>query len=45
MGFAHASFAHRDSFSASVRYRDWRRSPRGFYEPIPVVEYFGESIV
>ena len=37
--------AHRDDFRTSDRYQDWRRLLRGFYEPMPVVEYFGESIV
>jgi hypothetical protein len=29
----------------STRYQDWRRLLHGFYEPMLVVEYFGESIV
>jgi heme-degrading monooxygenase HmoA len=37
--------AHRDGFRTSTRYQGWRRLLHGFYEPIPVVEYFGESIV
>lgn len=37
--------AHRDGFRTSDRYRDWRKLLHGFYEPMPVVEYFGESIV
>jgi heme-degrading monooxygenase HmoA len=37
--------AHRDGFRTSERYQDWRRLLHGFYEPMPVVEYFGESIV
>lgn len=37
--------AHRDGFRGSARYQDWRRLLHGFYEPMPVVEYFGESIV
>lgn len=37
--------AHRDGFRSSERYQDWRRLLHGFYEPMPVVEYFGESIV
>ncbi|WP_029936933.1 antibiotic biosynthesis monooxygenase family protein [Sphingomonas sp. UNC305MFCol5.2] len=37
--------AHREGFRMSDRYQDWRRLLHGFYEPMPVVEYFGESIV
>jgi heme-degrading monooxygenase HmoA len=37
--------AHRDGFRTSERYQDWRKLLHGFYEPMPVVEYFGESIV
>ena len=37
--------AHRDGFRVATRYQGWRRLLHGFYEPIPVVEYFGESIV
>ena len=37
--------AHRDGFRTSDRYQDWRRLLHGFYEPMPVVEYYGESIV
>jgi heme-degrading monooxygenase HmoA len=37
--------AHRDGFRGSDRYQDWRKLLHGFYEPVPVVEYFGESIV
>jgi hypothetical protein len=37
--------AHREGFRTSARYQDWRRLLHGFYEPMPVVEYFGESIV
>jgi heme-degrading monooxygenase HmoA len=37
--------AHRDGFRTSDRYQDWRKLLHGFYEPMPVVEYFGESIV
>jgi hypothetical protein len=31
--------------SYNGRYQDWRKLLHGFYEPIPLVEYFGESIV
>lgn len=37
--------AHRDGFRTSDRYQDWRGLLHGFYEPMPVVEYYGESIV
>jgi heme-degrading monooxygenase HmoA len=37
--------AHRDGFRTSDRYGDWRKLLHGFYEPMPVIEYFGESIV
>jgi len=37
--------AHREGFRRSDRYQDWRGLLHGFYEPMPVVEYFGESIV
>ncbi|AQR74669.1 antibiotic biosynthesis monooxygenase [Sphingomonas sp. LM7] len=37
--------AHRDGFRMSDRYQDWRKLLHGFYEPMPLVEYFGESIV
>ena len=37
--------AHRDGFRKSNRYQDWRRLLHHFYEPMPTVEYFGESIV
>ena len=37
--------AHRDGFRKSDRYERWRELLHGFYEPMPVVEYFEESIV
>ena len=37
--------AHRDGFRKSDRYQRWRELLHGFYEPVPTVEYFGESIV
>lgn len=37
--------AHRDGFRASARYQDWRSLLHRFYEPMPTVAYFGESIV
>jgi len=37
--------AHRDGFRTSGRYEQWRQLLHRFYEPMPSVEYFGESIV
>ena len=37
--------AHRDGFRTSDRYQDWRKLLHPFYEPMPTVEYFGESII
>ncbi|QIK78698.1 antibiotic biosynthesis monooxygenase [Sphingomonas piscis] len=37
--------AHRDGFRTSDRYEEWRHLLHGFYEPMPTVEYFEESIV
>jgi heme-degrading monooxygenase HmoA len=37
--------AHREGFRMSDRYAEWKRLLHGFYEPMPRVEYFGESIV
>ncbi|MEO6359364.1 MAG: antibiotic biosynthesis monooxygenase [Sphingomicrobium sp.] len=37
--------AHRDGFRTSDRYQDWSKLLHHFYEPMPTVEYFGESIV
>jgi heme-degrading monooxygenase HmoA len=37
--------AHRDGFRKSARYAEWRRALHDFYEPMPTVQYFGESIV
>lgn len=37
--------AHRDGFRKSDRYERWRSLLHGFYDPMPTVEYFGESIV
>ena len=37
--------AHRDGFRKSDRYERWREFLHGFYEPMPTIEYFGESII
>jgi heme-degrading monooxygenase HmoA len=37
--------AHREGFRKSKRYEEWRALLHRFYEPIPRVEYFGESIL
>ncbi len=37
--------AHRDGFRRSDRYERWRALLHGFYEPMPTIEYFVESIV
>ncbi len=36
--------SHRDGFRMSARYQDWRKLLHGFYEPMPEVRYFGESL-
>jgi len=35
---------HRDGFRQSDRYEEWRRLLHGFYEPMPDVIYFGDSL-
>ncbi|UVO50999.1 antibiotic biosynthesis monooxygenase [Sphingomonas sp. SUN019] len=37
--------AHRDGFRMSDRYEAWRGLLHQFYDPMPVVSYFEESIV
>ena len=37
--------SHKDGFRKSDRYERWRELLHGFYEPMPNVEYFGESII
>lgn len=37
--------AHRDGFRKSDQYQKWRALLHAFYEPVPAVEYFGESII
>ena len=36
--------SHRDGFRKSERYQGWRDLLHGFYEPLPQVSYFGESL-
>jgi heme-degrading monooxygenase HmoA len=35
---------HRDGFRKSDRYQEWRQLLHHFYEPMPDVRYFGESL-
>lgn len=35
---------HRDGFRQSDRYQAWRRLLHGFYDPMPEVSYFGETV-
>jgi heme-degrading monooxygenase HmoA len=37
--------AHRDGFRRSDRYEAWRTLLHGFYDPMPAVTYFEESIL
>ncbi len=37
--------SHRDGFRTSDRYARWRALLHGFYEPMPEVGYFGDSLV
>jgi heme-degrading monooxygenase HmoA len=37
--------AHRDGFRRSDRYEAWRTLLHGFYDPMPAVTYFKESIL
>lgn len=37
--------SHRDGFRTSDRYAKWRDLLHGFYEPMPDVTYFAESIL
>ncbi len=41
----HDIAAHRDGFRNSDRYQEWRALLHGFYEPMPEVGYYGDSIV
>ena len=36
---------HRDGFRTSDRYARWRDLLHGFYDPMPTVTYFAESIL
>lgn len=35
---------HRDGFRTSDRYQQWRALLHPFYEPMPVVHYFGDPL-
>lgn len=35
---------HRDGFRQSDRYEQWRALLHHFYDPMPVVDYFGEPV-
>ncbi len=37
--------AHRDGFRRSARYQGWRALLHPFYDPMPEVGYFGDSIL
>ena len=37
--------SHRDGFRGSERYKLWRDLLHGFYEPMPIITYFGETIL
>jgi len=37
--------AHREGFRTSDRYQRWRELLHHFYDPMPTIEYFGDSIV
>ena len=36
--------SHRDGFRASPEYQQWRALLHHFYDPMPVVNYYGRSI-
>ena len=36
--------SHRDGFRASPEYQQWRALLHQFYDPMPVVNYYGRSI-
>ena len=36
--------SHRDGFRTSERYKQWRDLLHRFYDPMPVVGYFGETL-
>jgi heme-degrading monooxygenase HmoA len=37
--------SHRNGFRLSARYKEWRDILHGFYDPMPTVRYFGDSIL
>jgi len=36
--------SHRDGFRQSADYAEWKKLLHGFYDPLPDVRYFGESL-
>jgi len=36
--------SHREGFRTSARYEQWRALLHHFYDPMPVVGYFGETL-
>jgi heme-degrading monooxygenase HmoA len=37
--------SHRDGFRGSDRYEKWRSLLHGFYDPMPIVQYFEANIL
>jgi len=37
--------AHRDGFRKSQRYQEWCALLHHFYEPMPTIEYFSDSLI
>jgi len=37
--------SHRDGFRESDRYEQWRDLLHHFYDPVPMVTYFGASVI
>ena len=37
--------SHRDGFRTSDRYKNWRDLLHGFYDPMPMITYFAESVL
>ena len=35
---------HRDGFRQSERYQEWRALLHHFYDPMPSIDYFGDSL-
>ena len=36
---------HTDGFRGSDRYQDWKAALHHFYDPFPVVQHFGPSVI